>query len=289
MTPEYRIKVENQIKEYFEGFDDIDEIVNIKCEETFTDLGVEVNVWNVKTKTEAFWVIEGETAPMNLYTQNGHYFAADEAYSFHMGITQRLTQRHQNEFKHIIDEIPLDIDQVKSISRKLRMASEKLSFDLEPEEFQSIGLICRESLIDLSKEFFKRNPKIIKDKKLKSSDFKGIANEFINLYIPGKNNSDLRNYSRKMVESAWSYNSIVVHSQNKTYPDVKIALLFTSTVVSLFENLFLKYIGFDDEFGCSKCGSKKLEFFETENNDMITHCQSCGNEELLKSEKNNST
>jgi len=285
MTPEYRNKIENQIKEYFTGFKDIGEIVNIKCEETFTDLGVEVNVWNVKTKTEAFWVVEGETVPMNLYTQNGHYFAADEAYSFHMGITQRLTQRHQNEFKHIIDEVPLDIDQVKSISRKLRMASEKLSINLEPEEFQSIGLICRESLVDLSKEFCERNPEIIKEKDLKSSDFKGIANEFINFYIPGKNNSDLRNYSRKMVESAWSYNSIVVHSQNKTYPDVKIAVLFTSAVVSLFENLFLKYIGFDDEIRCSECGSKQLEFFDNDNGDLVLQCQSCRIEEIIEVEK----
>jgi hypothetical protein len=222
---------------------------------------------------------------MNLYTQNGYYFAADEAYSFHMGITQRLSQRHQNEFKHIIDEVPLDIDQVKSISRKLRMASEKLSFDLEPEEFQSIGLICRESLVDLSKEFCKRNPEIIKEKELKSSDFKGVANEFINLYISGKNNSDLRNYSRKMVESAWSYNSIVVHSQNKTYPDVKIALLFTSAVVSLFENLFLKYIGFDDEIKCSECGSKQLEFFDNDNGELVLQCQSCRIEEIIEVDK----
>ena len=281
MTPEYRIEAEKSIREYFKSFKDIDEIVNIKCEETFTDLGVEVNVWNVKTKSDAFWVVEGASAPMNLYTQNAHYFSADEAYSFHMGITQRLSKRHQNEFKHIIDEIPLDIEQLKSINRKLNMASQKLSIDLEPEEFQSIGLICRESLIDLSKELCKRNPELVKKKEIKGSDFKGIANEFINLYIPGKQNSDLRNYSRKLVESAWNYNSIVVHSQNKTYPDVKIALLFTSSVVSLLENLFYKYIGFDSEFGCSECGSKQIEFIETENNNLIALCTSCKNEELL--------
>lgn len=282
MTPEYRIEVENQIQDYFKSFDDINEILNIKCEETFNDLGLEVNVWNVKTKSEAFWVVEGESAPMNLYTQNASYLSADEAYSFHMGISQRLSQKHNDNFRHIIDEIPLDIEQVKSISRKLNMASQKLSMDLEPEEFQSIGLICRESLIDLSKEFCKRNPEIIKANKLKSSDFKGVANEFINLYIPGKNNTDLRNYSRKIVESAWSFNSIVVHSQNKTYPDVKIALLFTSSVVSLFENLFLKYIGFDQEYSCSECGSKQIEYYTGEDKAMIMQCQSCGIEEFIE-------
>jgi len=283
MTPEYRIETEKRIKEYLKTFK-VTNILSIKCEETFTDLGEEVNVWNVKTKKEAFWIVEGENAPMNLYTQNAYYFSADEAYSFHMGITQRLSDGYKKEFKHIIDEIPLDIDQLKSINRKLNMAAQKLSIDLEPEEFQSIGLICRESLIDLGKELYKRNPEVIKEKKLKQSDFKGIANEFIDLYIPGKSNSDLRNYSRKMVDIAWSYSSAIVHSPNKTYPDVKIALLITSAKVSLLENLFYKYLGFDSEFNCSECGSKNLEFFENQSGELIVKCKSCGTEHLLKNE-----
>jgi len=282
MTPEYRLETENRIRKYFKTFDDIGEIINIKCEKTFDDLEAEVNVWNVKTKSESFWVVEGEFSPMNLYTQDAHYLSADEAYSYHMGITQRLAKRGQNNFKHIIDEIPLDIQQLKVINRKLNMASEKLSIDLEPEEFQSIGLICRESLIELSKELCKRNPDLTKEKGLKNADFKGVANEFINLYIPGKCNSDLRNYSRKLVDSAWSYNSTIVHSQNKTYPDAKIALLFTSCVVSLLENLFYKYLGFDNEHTCSQCGSKQIDFLETEDGNFIAQCKTCGKEELIE-------
>ena len=94
MTPEYRLETENRIREYFKTFDDIGEIINIKCEKTFDDLEVDVNVWNVKTKSESFWVVEGEFAPMNLYTQGANYLSADEAYSYHMGITQRLAKRN---------------------------------------------------------------------------------------------------------------------------------------------------------------------------------------------------
>lgn len=281
MTPEYRTKTEKRIREYFETFKDIDAILNIKCEETFNDLDKEVNVWNVKTKSDSFWVVEGESAPMNLYPQSAYYFSADEAYSFHMGITQRLGRRHQQEFKHIIDELPLDISLLKSINRKLIIASRKLSDTLEPEELQGIGLICRESLVDLSKEFCKRNPEIIKEKGLKQADFKGVANEFINIYIPGERNADLRNYSKKIVDIAWSYNSSIVHSQNKTFPDVKIALLFTSSVVSLFENLFYKYLGFDNEPKCIKCGSKQIEIYQLSENKYIERCLFCENEELI--------
>jgi hypothetical protein len=47
--------------------------------------------------------------PINLYSQDANYFSAGEAYSFHMGITQRLQASYHKEFKHIIDELPLDI------------------------------------------------------------------------------------------------------------------------------------------------------------------------------------
>ena len=282
MTPEYRIEVENRIKEYFKAYKDISKITNIKCEKTFTDLEDEINVWNVKTGKEAFWVVEGENAPMNLYTQDAYYFSADEAYSFHIGITKRLSKTHQNDFKHIIDEMPLDIDRIKSISRKLNLASEKLSIDLEPEEFQSIGLICRESLIELSKELYKRNEKLIKEKEIKISDFKSVSSLFIDFYIPGSNNADLRSHSRKLTEIAWSYCSTVVHSPNKTYPDVKIALLFTSMAVSLLENLFLKHIGFDNEPACKVCGSKKMGIIQVDSNTVIATCNSCNYEEAIE-------
>jgi len=282
MTPEYKIETEIRIIDYFKTFKDIGKIANIKCEETFKDLGVDVNVWNVKTSKGAYWVVEGETVPMNLYTQNASYFSADEAYSFHMGIAQRLAKRHQENFKHVIDEIPLDIERLRSINRKLNMASQKLSIDLEPEEFQSIGLICRESLIELSKEICKRNKELIKSKGFKTSDFKNVSNAFIDLYASGSNNAELRNHSRKLVEIAWSYSSSIVHSPNKTFPDVKIGLLFTSTVVSLLENLFFKHIGFDNEPVCFNCGSKKIEIVERENSKLFAICQSCENEEELE-------
>lgn len=48
MTPEYRIEVEKQITSYLERYDVIG-IKYVQVEQTFDDLGEEVNVWNVKT------------------------------------------------------------------------------------------------------------------------------------------------------------------------------------------------------------------------------------------------
>lgn len=50
-------------------------VLSVKPEQSFDDLGHVVNVWNVKTdKDGAWWVVEGEKSPMNLYPQDAYYF-----------------------------------------------------------------------------------------------------------------------------------------------------------------------------------------------------------------------
>ena len=284
MTPEYRIKAEKQITAYLERYD-VTGIKYMQVEQTFDDLGEEVNVWNVKTNDSSWWVVEGENTPMNLYSQDANYFSADEAYSFHMGITQRLNANHQKEFKHIIDELPLDIDRIKSISRRLNLASQDLNNVTGSEAIQNIGLTCRESLIELAKEIAKDIPNLLEDNNLKAADFKGVANAAIAIYATGKSNSKLRNHCRSMSEMAWEYSSEIVHSSNKNIPDAKICLLFTCSIVSIFQNLYLKHLGFDTEPKCSECKSMDYELFSTEENGIIIlQCKSCGYEEALQAD-----
>ncbi|HCE4545015.1 TPA: hypothetical protein NGR73_001337 [Vibrio parahaemolyticus] len=282
MTPEYRVDAEQRIESYLSG-QGIKGIKFIQVEQTFTDMGGEIHVWNVKTKVDgSWWVVEGEGVPMNLYTQNEFYFSADEAYSFHLGISQRLQAQHHLEFKHVIDEVPLDIEHVKSISRRLNNAAVALNDVSAPEDLQAIGLTCRESLIELAGVLANDNPNLLEEKGLKSADFKGIAREVIAIYAPGKSNSKLRKRSRDVMEAAWDHSSEIVHSPNKNIPDAKICLLLTCSAVSLIQNLFLKFLGFDNEPKCSVCKSMDFEILVAEDNDdALFSCNSCGNQEPL--------
>ncbi|MGL4354346.1 MAG: hypothetical protein ACRCTP_10650 [Aeromonas popoffii] len=282
MTPEYRVDAEKRIESYLFG-QDIKDIKFIQVEQTFTDMGGEIHVWNVKTRVDgSWWVVEGEGVPMNLYTQNEFYFSADEAYSFHLGISQRPQARHHLEFKHIIDELPLDIDYVKSISRRLNNAAVALNDVSAPEDLQAIGLTCRESLIELAGVLANGNPNLLEEKGLKAADFKGIAREVIAIYAPGKSNGKLRKRSRDIMEAAWDHSSEIVHSPNKNIPDAKICLLLTCSAVSLIQNLFLKFLGFDNEPKCSVCKSMDFDILVLEGNDeALFNCNSCGNQEPL--------
>lgn len=282
MTPEYRVDAEQRIESYLFG-QNIKDIKFIQVEQIFTDMGGEIHVWNVKTKVDgSWWVVEGEGVPMHLYTQNEFYFSADEAYSFHLGISQRLQARHHLEFKHIIDELPLDIEHVKSISRRLNNAAVALNDVSAPEDLQAIGLTCRESLIELAGVLANDNPNLLEEKGLKAADFKGIAREVIAIYAPGKSNSNLRKRSRDIMEAAWDHSSEIVHSPNKNIPDAKICLLLTCSAVSLIQNLFFKFLGFDNEPKCSVCKSMDFEILVLEDNgEALFNCNSCGNQEPL--------
>lgn len=284
MTPEYRIKTEKHIVSYLKKYD-VDKIKYMQVEQTFQDLGIEVNVWNVKADDSSWWVVEGENTPMNLYTQDANYFSADEAYSFHMGITQRLQADHHKEFKHIIDELPLDIDRVRSISRRLNNASKDLNNVSGPEDIQSIALTCRESLVELAKILADDNPNLLKDNNLKAANFKGIAKAVVGIYASGKSNGKLRKRCRSMADIAWDQAAEMVHSSSKNIPDAKICLLFTCSVVSIFQNLFLKYLGFDSEPKCPECKSMDLEFISSEDESTIfLRCNICGYEEEVQTE-----
>jgi hypothetical protein len=284
MTPEYRIDAEQRIASYLAN-NEVDDIKYIQVEQTFVDLGQEIHVWNVRTSGSNWWVVEGEGVPMNFYTQNEFYFSADEAYSFHMGITQRLQARHHQNFKHVIDEVPLDIDGVKSISRRLNSAALELNDVSGPEDIQSIGLTCRESLVELAGILAQGTPELLKDQGLKAADFKGIAKAVINIYAVGKRNSNLRKRCRNLIEAAWDQAAEVVHSPNKNIPDAKICLLFTCTAVSVIQNLFLKHLGFDDEPKCPECKSMDYDITSGEaSGKLVLSCNSCGQESAIEQE-----
>lgn len=280
MTPEYREKAEKQITDYLSQ-KGINEIKNMQVEETFQEFDIEVHVWNVKTKQGAWWVVESEYLPMNLYTQDEFYFSADEAYSFHLGISDRLEKRRINDFRHILDELPLDIEKIKSINRSLSVAAKKIGdTNLNQEEIQSIGLACRESLIELGRELSKKNHKLLEDNNLKAADFKGISKAVISKYASGKKNKTIRKHSRDLSEMAWNYSSETVHSTSKNKADAKNCLLFTSATVSLFQNLFLKYIGFDNEPVCRECNSRDIQIEKFDESQTVYTCNDCGSQEF---------
>ena len=120
----------------------LSKVISAKPEHSFDDLGININVWNVKTDVDGdWWIVEGERVPMNLYPQGAYYFSADEVYSFRMGLMERTYASHENyEPEGLVRAITMDGEIAPTLFRKLKNVALLIDGAQEVEDFQAIGV-----------------------------------------------------------------------------------------------------------------------------------------------------
>jgi len=100
------------------------------------------DVWDVHTNRRRWWVI---TEPTNLYSQE-HFPSLDYILSFHIGLMARVAAQEQKEPKANNAER----DRLLVPWRRWEQATEALDKAEEAEDFQAVGMRCRECLIELA-------------------------------------------------------------------------------------------------------------------------------------------
>jgi len=264
-----------------------EKVASAKPEQHFNDLGPKVTAWNVKTDKGAWWVVEGDGVPMNLYPQDAYYFSADEAYSFHMGITARLLTREAHDPEQVLLSISFGSTRFVGVRRKLHVASEALATITEPEHAQAIGLTCREVLIELGKEVL-LNREVPADKDApKNADFKNRARLSIERLAPGSENGELRDAARRVADGAWAFSCHVTHSPHSTRQDAVVCITMTAAVVSMFEQLLEKVDQDEGVLSCPSCKSRQIDIIdrqvaEDKPKEPILSCSYCGWSEIIE-------
>ena len=258
-----------------------EEVLSTKPEQTFDDLGPKVTVWNVKTDKGAWWVVEGDGVPMNLYPQGAYYFSADEAYSFHMGLMNRVLMSEEHDPQHILRYVLFGDPRFAGVHRKLHMALEALSSAKEAEDYQSIGLLCREVLIALAAELVLDSDIPEGTELPKLADFKSRARLAIDRLLPGSREAELRSHLRKLSQAAWDFAASLVHSPDRTGPDAIICITLVGATLSIFEQLFERDTGGRQEASCPICRSRRLELVDRQASDdspveRLLYCEYCG-------------
>lgn len=273
-----------EIKEYVECQSNYKcKVVSSKQERSFDDLGTEVRVWNVKTDVDgAWWIVEGDDVPMNLYPQAAYYFGVDEVYSFHMGIMARMSVRNE-EYNpdDYIDAATVGSDIAPQLLRKLKGVADLIDNAIEVEDFQAIGVQCREILIELSNEIYLSFMAGDGEQPI-ASNFKGKTELFIKFYLPGSVNSDYRNIYKRMTESAWDFSNKITHSKNTTFYEVSSCVAMCIAVVSIYTNIEQKVYDPISKYICKSCKSKQLLIIDDEHDNegivskFFLKCEICG-------------
>ncbi|MBC2458254.1 hypothetical protein [Clostridium beijerinckii] len=268
-------------------------VLSAKPEQHFNDMGEEVRVWNVKTDLEgALWVVEGDTMPMNFYSQEAYYFSADEVYSFHIGLMERMSKA-SSEYKpeKFVEAITLDNGIALQLFRKLKNIATLIDSAVEIEDFQAIGVQCREILIELGNSIYFAEMAGQREQP-KASDFKRKTELFIQFYLIGSENSDYRSIIRKLTESTWDYACKITHSSSTTFYEASTCVTLCTSLVGVYENIRQKVFDPISQYKCKSCKSKKLKPIDDVATDdgivvkWFLQCDECGEITEVNVEKN---
>ncbi len=201
-------------------------------------------IYDVHCHATRWWVI---TAPTNLYLQTD-FPEAEQALIFHIGLGALMAERSRAEMDEDHEE------QVSAAWRRFRQALEAMDNASESEDFQAVGIKCRDALIALGKTH-QDSPWVGEvAEPPKASDFKGWANIYADRLTEGR----LRGYLKSLIDRTWDLTVWLQHYSNATPIDADIVLEATSHVIGTFGKLIHR-LEVGDPDRCPRCESYRLD------------------------------
>lgn len=179
------------------------------------------DVWDVETDKDRYWVI---TEPTNLYSQSD-FPGMDYALSFHIGLMSRISaSQHTNA----TDE---DIYRTPKTWRQWEQAHEALKVAEEAEDFQSVGVRCREVIITLIKELETNKLTKSKNPDINKADVKGQLAATYDLLAAGNGMRKIRAHLKTNSGSTWELVSWLTHHKNAIRDDAKYVMEATEQLI----------------------------------------------------------
>jgi hypothetical protein len=163
-----------------------------------------IQCWDVYTDRERFWVM---TAPTNLYDQK-IFPSLDYTLSFHIGLFVRVFESQKGA------PSPAHRGRFLQVWRRWDEAGKALDQAEESEDFQAVGMRCRECLIHLARSIFK--PEMLTNGQpiAKRSDFVGMSAVISNTIARGGSAEHTRAYLKAIAKTAWDLSQWLTHAQH---------------------------------------------------------------------------
>jgi hypothetical protein len=254
------------IREYVEleaANEKVEHAEKVKTERLFDRI---YDCWDVHTDKNRWWVI---TSPSNLYCQK-HFPSLDYTLSFHIGLMARVAARDSRK--------PED-SQRKRLSpvwRRWEDAAEALDLCDESEEFQSIGMRCREAMIQLVRSLASENMVPENQELPKRSDVVGWSEHIANTIAGGSSAEYIRGYLKSTVKLAWQAANWLTHASGAGPHDAGFILEATQTVLAAFSRAVMRFES-DSPDRCPSCGSYRISvgYNPDLNPPYVSACEKC--------------
>lgn len=210
-------------------------------------LGRRYEVWDVRSDKGRWWVL---TSPTNLYSQ-ALFPSLDYTLSFHIGLMTRVLARSGPPAS------PEELDTFAAAWRRWQHAQDALDHAEEPEDFQAVGMRCRECLLEFVRAAAEDEMVPEGAESPKRGDFVHWMELVANTVAGGASAERVRGYLKAASKSTWELASWLTHAGGATRHDAQLTLDATQSVLSAFGIAQVRYAaGVPDR--CPACGSYRV-------------------------------
>jgi hypothetical protein len=241
---------ERAVREYLEIQSRGERVMHLEKVATERVFSGKHEVWDVHTNIGRWWVI---TNPTNLYSQKD-FPSIDYNLSFHIGLAARMAARQAKEAK----AEPAERERLLTPWRRWEQAAEANDSAEEAEDFQAIGMRCRECLIELVQAASNVGMLQPGEQAPKRGDFIQWSEIVARTIASGSGSQEVRGYLRSVAKATWQFVNWLTHTKNAVRADAHLALAATGSTLNTFGNLLLRYEQGAPE-RCPSCSSYQVE------------------------------
>jgi hypothetical protein len=206
------------------------------------------DIWDVWTSKERWWVI---TRPTNLYSQTD-FVSMEVAFTYHLGLG--IVLAHRNAPPEGEDEVL----RTAGPWRRWRQASEELNDAVEAEDYQAVGVRCREALLSLTAELSAPAMVPAGASPPMAGDFVHWAERIADHAAAGRSRADVRCHLKTTAKTAWDLAGWLTHAKTATRTEAGLVLEAVSHVMTVFTSAVLGKERRDLGVKCPVCGSKRV-------------------------------
>ena len=245
-APEHEVR---HVREYMESQARDERVTHLEKVATERVFSRKHDVWDVHTNRRPWWVI---TEPTNLYSQKA-FPSLDYVLSFHVGLMARVAARSQNDSSASAPEFERFI----APWRRWEQATEAIDKAEEAEDFQAIGMRCRECLLEFTQAAADLSMLQPGQEAPKRGDFINWSDVIARAIAKGSSAEQVRDYLRTAAKAAWQFVSWLTHAKNAVRADAQIGLDITQHVLPTFGAALLRHEhGTPDR--CPNCSSYQV-------------------------------
>jgi hypothetical protein len=171
-----------------------------------------------------------------------------------------------------------EADRFTQTLRRLQQAREAAHVAAEAEDYQAVGMRCREALLTLVRECADIGH-VADENRPKAADFLAWIELVASESLPGPRVERLRSYVKAAARGTWELVQWVTHARSATRFDGQIGLDATINIALVVIRVMNRWLS-GESWGCPACGSYQLGA-RKRNNDpeewkYEMYCLACG-------------